>query len=657
MEVNKPSVADLLVDPDKTFLIPPYQRGYSWTADRWQGLVQDIVTQATSSTSDKKHWLGIILTSRSDLELKKKSYRHNYYDLIDGQQRIMTLRIWLQAVLDHAEDNLIEISGEKLQFSEIICQETDAQQFKDVKKRDEWRKQWRTYKHEKSDSGLMHCYTYFRWILWLGEDALLQYEPDPLPKKSRSEQVICLPIEEQWKLELAKREAKTSQSDSEEVANWQTTQSGQISCDSLIKATLENLSLIELERQELLDEDPAEIFQALNGDREPLGQFDHVRNEIFTGIKESSKRKAYYDDTWKEYDLALSTSEITSSGSKASETFLYDFLISIGEKKRQKSISINRTARHFTRWVNTSTSKNYEDVASNYLLPSLVAWISVKRQGESFRVKGKTYELSSQVKQSLETMEALSSGPVVPVLMNLVDRFFKGEIVEDSLKRQMFMVESFVGRKVLSRVGLSSFRSEMMNFVSSLPYTFSEEELRKALSKIAPTDTDIEKAILPRENNKKWEYEDDAKIKRPKGLKPRQILAIFQAIENERSGKLSNNLLEGNAEENFTIEHIFPQDVKNWRDDLRRWNVGESFMDNRLHTLGNLAVIPKRLNSQLSNAAFSQKKSISKNPESRFPNLRINEYWLRDTLFKWTPVEIDDRAKQLLASALKHWTI
>jgi hypothetical protein len=80
-------------------------------------------------------------------------------------------------------------------------------------------------------------------------------------------------------------------------------------------------------------------------------------------------------------------------------------------------------------------------------------------------------------------------------------------------------------------------------------------------------------------------------------------------------------------------------------------------MDNRLHTLGNLGVIPRRLNSQLSNLSFHDKTEICRSSISRFPKLKVNEYWIRDSQKKWLPDDIDRRADQLLTHALKHWTI
>ena len=651
MESRKPTVAELIIDIDKTFLIPPYQRPYEWKQDRWQALVQDIVSKATSSSQEKKHWLGIVLTSQSEIDSTPRSYRHRYFDLIDGQQRIMTLRVWLQAILDHATDNQLPLTEHNLHFTEIICQEKDKQDFSDIQTSGAWRRKWRTYRSD--ETGLLHCYTYFRWILWLGQSALTEAEPDPLPKKSRAETESSLPIEEQWQKALERRASAADEAEME--SQFQLSRSAPIPCDALIKATLTSLSFIELERQELLDEDPSEIFQALNGERTPLEQFDHVRNQIFTGIKESSRRKLFHDEVWRHYESALNTSGVGTRGSSPAETFLYDFLISIGEKKHQKSISKAKTSVHFSRYVKNRTTGDIESVANEILLPNLISWIAVKRKGESFAVKGDVFQLPNEIKRSLHMMEALSSGPVVPLLMNLVGRYFAGEISLESLRRQVFFVEIFLGRKVLRRSPLSPLRSEMMNFIGQLGQNFSEIEFKEAIKEITPSNDEIQEILLPRQINKVTKYDELAFVAHQNGLRPKQLLAIFQAIEEQRSSQLRHNLLESTATESYSIEHIYPQDSSNWRNELRRWNVGQSFMDNRLHTLGNLAVIPTRLNSRLSNLSFHEKTQTVRDPETAFPRLRVNEYWLRDSQDKWTPDDIDERAKQLVNSALKHW--
>jgi hypothetical protein len=387
-----------------------------------------------------------------------------------------------------------------------------------------------------------------------------------------------------------------------------------------------------------------------------LEQFDHVRNYIFTGIKDSQKKKDLYDDQWKHHEVALDLANLSARGSSPAETFLYDYLISIGETKYQKSFAKTKTAGHFSKYVRNRTDGDLQKVAENSLLPNLRAWIAVNKKGETFQVQNKMYQLDGEAKRRLHMMDALSSGPVVPVLMKLVMRHFEGNITADSLQRQMFYLEAFLGRKVLRRLKLSPLRSEMMNFSGKLSPNFDEEELKAALLEVTPSDDEIKEVLLARNINKVLKYEEAAFLAHSRGLRPKQLLAIFQAIETERDGVMRNNLLESTATEAFSIEHIYPQDSSNWRTEIRLWAVSQGFMDNRVHTLGNLGVIPKRLNSELSNRSFHEKTEICRSPQSRFPKLKVNEYWIRETQTKWLPEDIDRRGEQLLQHALKHWT-
>ena len=201
METEKPNVGDLLVNPKVTYKIPPYQRSYGWKSNRWQALIQDILNKVTSP--EKKHWIGIIITATSDDPGLPRGYTHRYRDVIDGQQRLVTLRLWLQAILDHAqENNIILDERSSIEFAEIVCQETDKQEMQSILDGN-WRSEWKKYK--SNTSGLLHCYTYFRWVLWLGSAALLASEPESLPDPLTSEAERSLPVEDQWLKELSKR--------------------------------------------------------------------------------------------------------------------------------------------------------------------------------------------------------------------------------------------------------------------------------------------------------------------------------------------------------------------------------------------------------------------------------------------------------------------
>lgn len=81
------------------FLVPHYQRPYSWTEKQWATLWQDVVG-VLEEASSKPHFLGSIVTApgRSVPEGVEKRL------LIDGQQRLTTVIILLALVRNRARD-------------------------------------------------------------------------------------------------------------------------------------------------------------------------------------------------------------------------------------------------------------------------------------------------------------------------------------------------------------------------------------------------------------------------------------------------------------------------------------------------------------------------------------------------------------------------
>ena len=196
-----------------------------------------------------------------------------------------------------------------------------------------------------------------------------------------------------------------------------------------------------------------------------------------------------------------------------------------------------------------------------------------------------------------------------------------------------------------------------MNLSGKLGPIFTEEDLLNELKPLTPSDADISSKHLPEVVGKLLRYPDTANIGNSKqgGLKPRQQLAIFQAIEEKQSGRMRTNLIDVGQEEIFSIEHIYPQEPENWISELREWAVSPGLMKERMHVLGNLGVIPSRLNSELSNNAFSEKKKVVSDPKKEFPPLKVNGYWTRDTQRRWTWEDIDARGEQLLRLILQYW--
>jgi len=90
----EPMSVQSLFGANQYYLVPRYQRGYSWGREEILELLQDI-DEAKDSFSDEAYLLGQIIacpSAQPNLELKKEVFQ---WDLIDGQQRCTTLYVML----------------------------------------------------------------------------------------------------------------------------------------------------------------------------------------------------------------------------------------------------------------------------------------------------------------------------------------------------------------------------------------------------------------------------------------------------------------------------------------------------------------------------------------------------------------------------------
>lgn len=79
------------------FDIPRNQRRYVWNKSNWQDLFEDVLF---SITEKKPHFIGSIVLKKGT---KKDGL--SYYTIIDGQQRITTITLFLVAIMKHFHEN------------------------------------------------------------------------------------------------------------------------------------------------------------------------------------------------------------------------------------------------------------------------------------------------------------------------------------------------------------------------------------------------------------------------------------------------------------------------------------------------------------------------------------------------------------------------
>lgn len=93
----------LKLENDTVFVIPEYQRAYSWGIDNCDKLWQDITAFADSETRDS-YFFGTIIVNCQENDTR--------YSLIDGQQRTTTFLLLLKALLIRVNIAIPQVSGD-----------------------------------------------------------------------------------------------------------------------------------------------------------------------------------------------------------------------------------------------------------------------------------------------------------------------------------------------------------------------------------------------------------------------------------------------------------------------------------------------------------------------------------------------------------------
>ena len=133
MEARQISIDEFLSSSKTRFIIPVYQRNYDWKEKNCLQLFNDI-SSASIDERIKSHFMGsVVYVSNSDtdsIDLKE-------YVIIDGQQRLTTVTLFLKALHDSIED--VDLQEEILE-SYLINKRLDEKnkiKLKPIKKDDE----------------------------------------------------------------------------------------------------------------------------------------------------------------------------------------------------------------------------------------------------------------------------------------------------------------------------------------------------------------------------------------------------------------------------------------------------------------------------------------------------------------------------------------
>jgi len=97
IEAKEVKLQLLLSNAQEAYKVPLYQRPYAWSRDQWEDLFEDL----NSLRPNDVHFLGSIVV----VPESEHRFGVNYFQVVDGQQRLATILIWLSAIRDIAKEN------------------------------------------------------------------------------------------------------------------------------------------------------------------------------------------------------------------------------------------------------------------------------------------------------------------------------------------------------------------------------------------------------------------------------------------------------------------------------------------------------------------------------------------------------------------------
>jgi Protein of unknown function DUF262/Protein of unknown function (DUF1524)/Domain of unknown function (DUF4268) len=253
MEAAEAKVQKVL-QGDKQFLVPHFQRPYSWREREWRVLWDDLA-ELVGDADAKPHFLGSIVTAPARAVPEGVEKRL----LIDGQQRLTTLMVLLALIRERA------LAAANVKLAERILDLI-------------------VNRHEDGSDRYKLLPTQGESIFDSDRDALIAL------------------------IEGRKHASSSGIHDARSFFSNKLARSDAPNLDDLLRVLISKLTLLSI----ILDEkdNPHRIFESLNGKGRPLSQADLIRNYFFMRLP-ANEHEGVYRSCWQPMQTRLGEETLT----------------------------------------------------------------------------------------------------------------------------------------------------------------------------------------------------------------------------------------------------------------------------------------------------------------------------------------------------------
>lgn len=593
METHLRTLQEVFNQPQR-LLVPLFQRQYVWNRDeQWAPLWADVAIAAeriiaNPTAKQQPHFLGAVVLQQMTTALGLMQMR----TVIDGQQRLTTLQLLLDAL-----EGEVSTVGENMGSQRLDALVTNPDAF--CRQPEDRFKVWPTNRDRPGFNAVMGAPTPVEY-------SALDHSGERLVEAHR----FFAEAARAWL--AADGDAATRQR-----------------AAAVEQAARELLHLVVIDLAP--DEDAQEIFETLNARGTPLTAADLIKNLVFQRLTEqSADTEVIYEQSWQDFETDFWQTKV-GRGDRAQprlSLFLDHWLVA----RTGEDIAMRNVFGRFKRYVDHEHPSSMVDLVAE-----------IDRCADTYRtfVDGATANNPIDRQQlfsyRLDTMRYEVFKPVVLWLLDPEQDVVPGE----QLIKALESLESWLVRRMLvhaSTRGYNQIAVELIERLHNTPRDKAGDTVEHFLAEQQadrgywPDDTEVTAEL--------------SKLVAYKRLSRGSLRMVLEAIEDHRRGFIgTTDGLGGErvARGKSHIEHILPQ---NWQ---AHWPLGSKTAEERdrlLHSIGNLTLLTGKLNSTVSNAAWTLKRDALHAHDVMKLNLALldaaGDAWDEDLIQRRTALLIGD---------------
>ena len=556
--------------------------------------------------SSRPHFLGAIVLQ----QMPNKSGDLEYRTVIDGQQRLTTLQILLDSI--HAELTRHDL---KSQAAKIVGLIENGEVFR--KSADDRFKLWPTNLDRAAFRVLMSAQS-------------------PIDYKD-----ISVDFQSSKFYQGHKYFAEEARSWLSDDGSWSKAERA----DALVKTLRDQLQLVVIDLD--TTDDAQEIFETLNARGAKLESSDLIKNFVFQRLTEeggSSLAETFYKEHWFKFETSFWVETISVGREKfqRSSLFLFHWIVS----KTAADLIEREVFSRFKEYTFDS-GQSMSEIVSELSESADIYQEKIIHSGDA--LEGNLSRLGLFVYRT-SVMETSVARPLLLEVLNPR----KEAIPNYQLIKFLDVIESWLVRRFLARATSKGYNKVFVDAISIV----QKNRLNAG---------DALESFFAAQSNFTTYWPDDQDLRSSLKTMPfynkfgkgRQRM-VLEALEDYLRGWVGTSESASGTRVKrgtFQIEHVMPQSWQsNWPLPA---NVSERDRDDAVQRLGNLSLLSKKLNVDVSNSGWNASKGKDGKREAFVEKdlLQMNKKLLEVAQDEWNEEKIADRTELLISAMLDIWKV